>query len=78
MRRVFLCFLVLPKCFKFVHSVLSSSMPFAGDGGAIQTVFQLEPDELLVAVMQDDSANPLDKIAISIRIFVEKGRKRQL
>ena len=53
-------------------------MPFAGDGGAIQTVFQLEPDELLVAVMQDDSVNPLDKIAISIRTFVENGRKRQL
>jgi hypothetical protein len=27
--------------------------PVQGDGGAIQTIFQVEPDELLVAVMQD-------------------------
>ena len=27
--------------------------PVQGDGGAIQTMFQVEPDELLVAVMQE-------------------------
>ena len=38
-------------CFLGITPVFQIS---PGDGGAIQTVFQVEPDELLVAVMQDE------------------------
>lgn len=78
---VFLCvFLVLTPVFQISPFPVPGSMPSTapGDGGAIQTVFQVEPDELLVAVMQDDSCVNLLEAIGQNRTFVDKKADKSI